>query len=339
MKNFSIFVFFTVLLFISCTDESPLKKVDVSAVEVPDIAIKRLDQDIFNMDTLNITGATKKLEEKYGPFYSVFVTGILNNGEIRDSGYVVRIKEFIRERDMRKAYSDCQQLYPSLKKLEHEFTEAFQHFKYYFPKRSLPSVVTVMSGFNYAVYPVDSTLSISLEMYLGSKSDFYLMLGFPHYRTIFMTPENILPDAIQGWLIKEFPSMMNKEDFLSQIIYMGKILYATDALLPDVEDSLKIRYTKAQIDYCNENEFNVWSYFIAKKTLYTSNQAEIIKFTGEAPFTSALSKQSAPRIGYWIGWRIVKQYMKTNPKVTLEQLMNETDAQQLLVKSKYKPKK
>lgn len=339
MKNFPVFVFFTALLFISCNDENPLKKVDVSAVVVPDISIKRLDQDIFNIDTVDITSATKKLEAKYGPFYSVFVTGILNNGEIRDSGYVVRIKRFIKERDMRKAYMDCQQLYPTMKKQEHEFTEAFQHFKYYFPKRQLPTVVTVMSGFNYAVYPVDSTLSISLEMYLGSNSDFYLMLGFPRYRTAFMNADNILPDAVQSWMIKEFPYMMNNENFLSQIIYMGKIMYATEALLPDVEDTLKFRYTKPQLDYCMENEFNVWSYFVAQKTLYTSNQAEIMKFTGEAPFTSAFSKQSAPRIGHWIGWRIVKQYMKANPNVTLEELMKETDAQQLLTKSKYKPKK
>ena len=338
MKNFRLFVFFTALLFISCSDESPLKKVDVSAVTVPDITIKRLDQDIFNMDTTDIAGATKKLEAKYGSFYSVFVTGILNNGEIKDSGYIKRIRQFITDRDMRKAYADCQQLYPTMQKQEHEFTEAFQHFKYYFPKRTLPNVVTTMSGFNYAVYPVDSTLSISLEMYLGSQSDFYLMLGFPRYRTTFMTSENILPDAIQSLMIKEFPYMMKNENFLSQIIYMGKIMYATDALLPDVADTLKLRYTKPQLDYCTQNEFNIWSYFVAQKTLYTSNQAEITKFTGEAPFTSAFSKQSAPRIGYWIGWRIVKQYMKTNPKVTLEELMKETDAQQLLTKSKYKPK-
>lgn len=339
MKNFPIFVFFTALLFISCNDENPLKKVDVSAIPVPDITIKRLDQDIFNIDTMDIAGATKKLQAKYGPFYSVFVTGILNNGEIKDSGYIVRIKRFITERDMHQAYLDCQQLYPNMDKQEHAFTEAFQHFKYYFPKRQLPAVVAVMSGFNYAVYPIDSTLSVSLEMYLGSTSNFYLMAGFPRYRTTFMTPDNILPDAVQGWMIKEFPYMMNKEDFLSQIIYMGKILYATDALLPEVEDTLKLRYTQPQLDYCIQNEFNVWSYFVAQKTLYTSNQAEIIKFTGEAPFTSALSKKSAPRIGYWIGWMIVKQYMRSNPKVTLEQLMKETDAQQLLTKSKYKPKK
>ena len=338
MRNFLLFVFSTLILFISCNESNPLH-VDVSHVPVPELAIKRLDQDVFTMDTTDITSSTKKLQAKYGSFYSRFVTGILNNGEIRDSSYAIRIKQFIRERDMHKAYEDCQKIYPDVNELTAGLSDAYQHFSYYFPNRILPQPVTMMSGFNYSIYPLDSTLAIGLEMYLGSNNDFYKMIGFPRYRTLFMNKENILPDAVQGWMINEFPYMMNKNDFLSQIIYIGKIMYATDALIPDVQDTLKMRYTKSQMDYCIENEFNVWSYFAAQKIVYTTDQGEIMKFTSEGPFTSALSKQSAPRIGYWIGWQIVKQYMRTNPKVSLEQLMKETDAQQILVKSKYKPRK
>ena len=338
MKNCLLFVFFTATLFISCNNDNPLK-VDVSHVEVPELKINRLDQDVFNIDTSAVPAETQKLQAKYGSFYSAFITGILNAGEIRDSGYVTRIRRFINDRDMKKAYADCQQKYPDLSPLKEAFNEAFQRFKYHFPKRHLPQLVTMMSGFNYAIYPLDSTLAIGLEMYLGKDNDFYKMLGYPRYRTLFMDKDNILPDAVGGWMISEFPYAMTKNDFLSEIIYMGKILYATDALLPDVPDTLKIRYTQAQMDYCLQNEFNVWSYFVAQKIIYTTDQAEIMKFTGEGPFTAALSKQAPARIGYWIGWRIVKQYMTVFPKTSLEQLMKENDAQQFLAKSKYKPKK
>ena len=337
MKNLLVCVFSAMILLTSC-DHNPLH-VDVSHVVIPEIRINRLEQDLFNMDTADVPAATKKLQATYGRFYSSFITGILNNGELKDSGYVYRIKQFIIERDMRKAYDDCQKTYPDLEALTAKFTDAFQHYRYYFPAKPLPQVITMMSGFNYSIYPLDSTLAIGLEMYLGNDNDFYKMLGYPRYRTLFMNKENILPDAITGWLISEFPYMMNKNDFLSEIIYMGKILYLTDALLPEVQDTLKIRYTTSQMDYCLQNEFNVWSYFAAEKIVYTTDQAEIMKFTSEGPFTSALSKESAPRIGYWIGWRIVKQYMRTNPEITPEQLMKEADAQQLLAKSKYKPKK
>jgi len=140
-------------------------------------------------------------------------------------------------------------------------------------------------------------------------------------------------------MFEVFKYNMNKNDFLSDIVYLGKIIYLNDAMLPEVNDTIKMQYTQKQLDYCMQNEFNIWTYFIAQKLLFTADHAEIMKFTGEGPFTTALSKEAPPRIGYWVGLQIVRQFMKNNPDVTLEQLMNETDAQTLLAKSKYKPKK
>jgi hypothetical protein len=291
------------------------------------------------MDTTDVVAATKKLQSKYGHFYSSYIARIVNNGGIDDSSYQFRMRQFISDPDMRGTYADCQKAYPNTDFLKEQFTEIFKHFKYYFPHRNIPKVITMMSGYNYSVVIVDSTLAVGLEMYLGTNNKFYQMLTLPHYKTVFMNNENIAPDAIRAWMGTEFPNNMNKNDFLSEIIYVGKVMYLTDALLPDVNDTLKIQYTQTQLNYCKQNEFNVWSFFAAQKLLFTTNQAEIIKYTSEGPFTSAFSKECPSRIGYWIGWQIIKQYMKNNPNISLEQLMNENDAQKILNKSKYKPGK
>ena len=338
MKNFTLYISIAGTLFFSSCGNSRLH-VDTGDVTIPEVTIARLDQDLFKMDTTNIEVETKKLEKKYGHFYSGFIVGILNNGGIRDSSYSHRIKQFIRDRDMQQAYLDCQKTYPTTDTLQKEFTDAFKYFSYYFPNRKLPKVVTMMSGFNRDIILLDSTLAIGLEMYLGSNNLFYRMLDLPRYKTSFMTKQAILPDAVRAWMMSEFPYMMDKTDFLSDITYMGKIMYLTDALLPDMNDSLKLKYSQKQIDYCTQNEFNIWSYFAAQKLLYTTDQAEIMKFTSDGPFTSALSKESAPRIAYWVGRQIVKQYMENNPDVTIEQLMKEPDAQKILAKAKYKPRK
>jgi uncharacterized protein YjaZ len=62
-------------------------------------------------------------------------------------------------------------------------------------------------------------------------------------------------------------------------------------------------------------------------------------FTNDGPFTTAkdFGNGTAPRIGSYIGWRIVKQYMEKNPKITLAQLLKLVDADDILTKSKYKP--
>lgn len=339
MKNFNWLSPLLLILSLLTSCGSDRLDVNVSDVQTPEYTIQRLEQDLFQMDTLHIAEATKTLQHKYGKFYSTFIGNILNNGGLQDSAYNYRIKQFITDRDMKEAFQESQKVYPSTDPLKEQLNDVFKHYNYYFPAKKLPKVVTMISGFNYSVVDLDSTLAIGLEMYLGSDNKFYQMLALPHYKSAFMNKENIIPDVTRAWMMAEFPYNMEKSDFLSEITYVGKIMYLTDALLPQVEDTLKIQYSQSQMDYCKQNEFNVWSYFAAQKLLYTTDQAEIMKYTADGPFTSALSKESAPRIGYWIGWQIVRQYMKNNPDVTPEQLIQERDAQKILTKAKYKPGK
>lgn len=338
MRNFRTYIYFVLFLtIVGCGNER--LDVDLSETNVPEITIKRLDQDLFKMDTIDIAKSTKELQAKYGRFYSTFISVILNNGGLRDSSYAFRMKSFISDYYMKKAFEDVQKKYPNTDAIKQKLQASYQYFNYHFPNRSLPQPIFMISGFNYSNVVADSTLAIGIETYLGSDNEFYKGLGVPRYKSMFMNEENIVPDAIRQWMLIEFPNNMNKNDFLSEMVYMGKIMYLTDALLPNTPDSLKIQYSKAQMEYCTQNEFNVWSYFAAQKLLYTTDQAEIIKFTSDGPFTSALSKEAPPRIGHWIGWQLVRQYMNNNPDVSLQNLVNETDAQMILGKSKYKPGK
>jgi hypothetical protein len=192
----------------------------------------------------------------------------------------------------------------------------------------------MMSGFNYAIET--SSFSIGLEMYLGNKSPFYEMLQFPAYKRVNMRKEYIVSDLVHAWMEKTFPNTNKSGTLLNQMMYQGKLLYMVDALMPEEQDTIKIGYSKKQLDWCIENE-NMWGYLIKNKFLYSNEITTVTKFTGEAPFTTGFVKDSPGRTGVWIGWRIVRKYMENNPKVTLQQLMAETDAQKILANSKYKP--
>ena len=50
-----------------------------------------------------------------------------------------------------------------------------------------------------------------------------------------------------------------------------------------------------------------------------------------------MTNKSPGRIAYWLGWKIVYEYIENNKNLTLEQLMQNTDAQQILQQSGYKP--
>lgn len=326
------------ILFASC-HHNPLD-IDVSKVNVPPVKIERMERDMFTMPPDSINVYTQKMLKKYGIFYANFVTGFINDAGVIDSSYAASLKRFITDRDMRNTYDSCEKAYPDLSFLQNGLTDAFKHFKYYFPGMYLPRVVTVMSGYNYGLVYYDSTLAISLEMYLGAHYTYYTMLSFPHYKTMHMTKDYMVSDAVYGWLESIFKPNEDKNDLLAQIVHEGKVMYALDAMLPDVNDTIKMRYTKKQWAWCKENEFNMWAFIIRQKLLYSTDLSDIAKLTDDGPFTSYFNHDVSPsRTGYWLGWQIVKTYMENNPAVTLPQLMAEKSADKILSESGYKPGK
>jgi len=338
MKNIKSSLLIILLTLVYSCSNSP-SDIDVSNINIPAVKIKRLDQAIFEIDTTNMNKSIQSLQSTFGDVYQIYITSLINKGGRNDTSNADVLKNFISDEGMQEVYADTKIIYPKIDDIEAEFTNVFKHYNYYYPNGKIPSIVSIISGFKTGNVTIDNNIIFGLEMYLGKDNKFYSFLQLQLYRTKFMNKHNLVPDAVKDWIMFSHPDNMNKKDFLSEIIYNGKVMYMLDALMPAVHDSIKMQYSQEHLNYCIQNEFNIWSYFVAQKLLYTTDQSEIKKYTSVGPFTTALSKNSAPRIGYWIGWQIVKQYMRENPKVTLPQLMNETDAQTILTKAKYKPKK
>lgn len=323
------------LLLYSCSNDK--LDVDVSDVKVPEVKFMRFEKEFFSITPQNINTKTQELQKKYGAFYYMFVNTVSGRGNPGDTNSIIA---FTTNKDMRDAYLETQKVFndASLNELEAGLTECMKRFKYHFPKRKLPKqFVTCMSGFDYNFAYPDSVMAVSLDMYLGRENVFYKMLQWPNYQVRLLNKEYMLPDMVRGWLISEFDNGQPVNNLLNNMIQFGKIFYACDALLPGVHDSIKIGYSTAQMKYCDAYEKNVWGYFAANNILYENSLKTIGEYTSDGPFTSAISKQCPPRIAMWIGWQIVRSYMKNNEKVTLDQLMEEKDAQKILSKSKYRP--
>lgn len=324
----------TVLIY-SCSHDK--LDIDISNVEVSPVKFERFEKDFFSITPQNLEEKTTGLKTKYGAFYHMFVTTVSSRRSPDDTSGILA---FVGNKDMHDAFLETQkQINESdINTLEEGMTDCLKRFKHHFPNRKLPKrFVTCMSGFDYNFAYPDSVMAISLEMYLGRDNAFYKMLQWPQYQVRVLNKEYMLPDMVRGWIISEFDNGEPVNNLLNNMIQFGKVFYACDALLPETNDSIKIAYTTAQMNYCKEYEKNVWGYFAENNRLYENNMKTIGELTSDGPFTSAISKQCPPRIAMWIGWQIVRSYMKNNEKVTLEELMNEKDAQKILNKSKYRP--
>jgi hypothetical protein len=58
---------------------------------------------------------------------------------------------------------------------------------------------------------------------------------------------------------------------------------------------------------------------------------------GERPNVYEIGEKCPGRIGAWVGWEIVRAYMANNPRVTLQELMEEDNPKKIFTLSKYRP--
>jgi len=329
-------IFLFAAAFISCKQS---KRPDVSNIKL-DIKIERFDKELFASKDKNVTATNTFLSKKYGFFYDDYTHKMIGSPDYSN-------EEILNTLFNDKAYSDLTKevdsVYPNLKVQEAGLTETFKYIKYYYPKAKVPKIISFVSGFAYQMPVGDNYLGIGLDMFLGKDSKFYgaIVQSVPLYLSRRFTPEYIVPRVAETYAHEDlFPEPDENRTLLSKMIFQGKILYFLDQVLPeDMPDSTKIGYTQQQLQWTQDFEGDIWAYFLENNFLYETDYHKIQVFLSEGPFTPALGDQkSAPKLGVWTGWQIVRKYMAENPKVTLQQLMADNDAQKILNQSKYKPK-
>lgn len=336
LKFFRHFVFILIsLLLIGC--EKDRLDVDVSDIDVQ-ISIQRFDQELFGLNASNIVPGVEKMQHKHGAFFARYINSVISTGGSEPEVIATGLSGFLQDRNIRDLHEKVFIEYGDLSDLEDELSEAFTYYNYHFPKRSIPKVKSFVSGFNYAMVAMDSTLGVGLDMYLGSNCEYYPALGIPQYKSNVMTKEHLVVDVLKAWTMSEFEDNSKEQSLLSKMIYEGKILYLMDAFYRGKHDSLKIGFSLEQLIWCQHYEFNLWSHLVQNEILFSKNQSDVVQFTGEGPFTRGFDKTSPARTGVWLGWRIVRSYMNKHPDVTLNELMEMSDAQALLRESGYKPK-
>lgn len=333
-----LFVMYMTLFITSCVNED--KKPDVSAVPVT-MRVKRFEYDLFNSDKSNPGQAISKLKELYGDFYYLFVNQVTSIGHPDSSVTYDRFVSFIGDTNFRAVYEDCEKKYADFSPYSNQLLEAFKFYKYYLPKGTVPTVITMMSTFSYPIICDSNHLGIALDMYLGSDYRYYntLQPPLPNYLRSKMRSEYLVCDAMKGWLMSDYAMDDPGAKLLEAIIDQGRILYMLEKVLPDVSDTIKTGYSEKQLKWCYSNEKQIWSFFIDNKLLYSADPNVLSKYVNEGPTTNGFPKESPGNIGQFIGWQIVNSYMKAHPEISPAQLMEEKDLQKIFAESKYKPRK
>lgn len=332
MKRFFFYLCLTILI-VSCA-RNPLK-INVSNISV-DLKFRHLDVDLLKLRQDQMQDAIPELKRSYGEFFDIFTYRMIAIGGSEQENFPELLYSFVSDTLIRKLGVKVAEKLDTIQ-LREELEDAFKHYKHYFPQKGIPAVYTCISGFNQSVVVSEKLIGISLDKYLGSDSPFYEQLGLPVYKRRNMHQGRILPEVMYGWAATEWPKADVANTLLSQMIQEGKMMYFLDAMLPELHDTLKVGFTEEQLGFCRKNEARMWTFLAEHKMLFTTDRMNIKRFIDDGPYTAAFSDKSPARTGVWLGWQIVRSYMKEHPEMKLPDLMNKTDSQEILNQSGYQP--
>jgi hypothetical protein len=323
----------------TCSDGRRRDVPDVSGIDV-EIKVRRFDRDFFALDTGNLEAGVQRLAQEYPEMFPLFAVNIIHDQTNPEETPLEAVRGFLQAPQIRQVYDTVQQVYGDLRWLDRDLTQMFRYYKYYFPQKPVPEIVTLVSEFATDAFTAgDSLCGIGLDMFLGENYPAYF--ANPNTEPAYIRRQ-FTKDYITVRLAKALAQNLNDtpmgERLLDQMVQNGKSLYIVDCLLPEIPDSMKMGYTREQMEGSYANEQAVWARLLDQNLLYSTDARKLRKLVSPSPNAPVVFQEAPGEIGNWIGWQIVVAYMKRYPKTTMQELINITDAQQFMEMAKYKPR-
>jgi hypothetical protein len=221
--------------------------------------------------------------------------------------------------------------------LKLEFGKAFSYIKHYYPNFKPPLIQTLVTGFGSSeMYVSEDRIIIGLDFYLGPNGK-YRPQGIPLYILKRYDKPYIVPATILLYADRFLKENPEDNTMAADMIYYGKKYFFAKNMMPCTPDSLLIWYDGKELDNVEENRNLLWYHFLENELLYETNHIVKQKYMDERPNITEIGSQCPGRVGAWIGWDIIREYHDRNSNVSLQELMANPDAQEILNQAKYNP--
>ena len=318
-----IFFYFSslILLLISCTSNK--LDVDTSKISV-NISFVNLDSILMNSSRTEIPLLLNRFSTSSEGVLAYELGHCLGIGGFKDIGSLDRIELFRNDAYIKRLESSISSSFKFKSDLQSQIIDGFSHLKFHLPFIQLPNqVFYINSLFVSNVFCSSTEIGIGLDRYLGSNSKVIKELptqDFFQWMKESMRKEFISRDVLSEWIAKKIVKEVDGV-FADKMIRWGKILYLTEASFPEMEKHLLFRYSKNGYDWADHNETSIWKYIVNQELLFSKNERDHANFLNEGPFTVGLPEKSPDRLGQYLGWKIVHEFMANNESISLQQLI------------------
>jgi len=300
------------------------------------VKIHRFDKDLLTLDTTNLKTGVKKLYSKYPDFLPEFVYNVLDTTATDTNAVSNEFYKFLTDKTFTQVNKKTLQTFDDVSDLEKKISDAFTYIHFYFPEVKLPEIYFYVSGFNRAIMMNDKFIAVGTDLYLGSDYPAYKDYTY-EYMLFNMRRECVATDLVSATLFRMFVMNSSEYRLLDNMLFRGKVMYLLSVFMPNEKPEDIMGYRDEQWKWTKKNEKEIWATIIDQKHLFSTDLQLIRKYMNDAPFTAPVSQESPGRLGTWIGWQIVESYMNKNTKVSLTDLMKDSNYQKILEKSGYRP--
>jgi len=320
MKQFFFILSFSASLLTACRHD-PLS-VDITSTKVS-IRFLHMDSLLFNTPKNELIALRHELSNSVSELFDYQIGYCMRIGRVSDTAFVNSIMQYRSDPNIQQLEKEIADSFQNTLSIQRELEIAFRRLKAHLPQSSLPDYIVFQNSlFNSSAFCTEKEIGVGLEQYLGFTSPTVRSLPsepFHDWIKHGFDRRYLERDAVLSWVLTHILPE-KKGNLAEEIIYYGKALYLTEACLPEVSKNIIVRYSEDDLKWANDNEYSFWKYLIDEKLLFKTNERNSQNILSEGPFTAGLPEKAPDRLGQFIGWKIVKNYMEKT-KITFDQLL------------------
>ncbi|MFT5778248.1 MAG: hypothetical protein ACI837_001204 [Crocinitomicaceae bacterium] len=320
----SIFIVGTILTVLVACSNDPLD-VDISETKV-DINFIDMDSAFVHSDSINLMKRCSEYKKSIKDIYEYELGHCIGIGRVSDSILYDTLSGFLDHPYTARLEARIHTKFSDKTEIRENIRNGFKHLKFHFPTVKQPkNIVFLNSVFTGSAISMEDDIAVGLERYLGPDVDVIKELPpneFFQWIKEAMDAQFLERDVMASWIMTNVVENPNGGSLAENIVYWGKIIYFIEASFPDQEEHIIIRYSDEDYKWAVDNEYSYWEYLVAQNLLFKLDERTKMNMLKEGPFTPGLPEIGPDRLGQFLGWRMVHQYMENHSDLSLSELNN-----------------
>ncbi|MCM1256208.1 MAG: hypothetical protein NC221_08830 [Duncaniella sp.] len=234
---------------------------------------------------------------------------------------------------------EVEKVFSSTAVLEKELGALDKNMRQKLPALPSYSYFGIVSPYRQQVILVDSVVFVALNHYLGNSHEAYS--NMPEYMRATKTASHIPIDIAEAIVSVEYPYQpADNATAIQYFIYEGALLKTASSLTGVTDLSKLLGWTPSQLNDVKAKEGEIWRKMATDNIIYSTDMSLAQRLCAPSPSAQPISADLPGRLGRYIGYRIVENYLAENPDVTVSQLLSPDfySNPSTLINSGYSPK-